>query len=157
MRRILRLSVLTILPLLVLWSLAPAWTLSAFRTTGAARRDRSARPRSGANTVSLERETPLVQPGESMALAIPAGFNRLQPTSVEVRSGCLAYDFGLYPDGTLTAGEELLLYRGQSLTLVDVSPPALRDDDLQEEVHAKFWNRGDMGCTFQLLITGSGF
>jgi hypothetical protein len=171
MRRTLCLSVLTFLPFLAPWSETPApvasagaprlqsgvRTLSAVRVSGAPRRDRAPRSRPGTNAVALDRETPLVPPGESVTLDVPAGFNRLQPDSVEVRSGCLAYDFGIYPDDTFTPGQELLLYEGQSLNLVDGSLPALRDDDLTGEVHAKFWNRGDMGCTFELLISGSGF
>jgi hypothetical protein len=171
MRRTLCLSVLTFLPFLAPWSEAPApvanavgprletgsRTLSAIRVTVAARRDRAPRPRPGTNAVALDRETPLVPPGETVTLDVPVLFNTVQPTSLEVRSGCLAYDFGIYPDATYTAGRELLLYEGQSLNLVDGALPALRDDDRTGEIHAKFRNRGDMGCTFELLISGSGF
>lgn len=134
-----------------------AWTFTALRTSAARRRVSGRQARLLANVVSLDRETALVQPGLALTLDVPAGFNQFDPTSLEVRSGCLTYDFGLYPNDAYVAGEELLLYQGQSLNLVDRAPPMLRDDDLTGEIHAKFWNRGEMGCTFRLLLTGRGF
>jgi len=129
---------------------AVAWTFTAVQTfTGGA-------ILSG-NVIALQEETALVYVNHPATINKAIGFNRLVPEVIEVRSGCQSYDFTLNSSDTFAGGTELLAYVGQTYMLYDGAPPVLRDVDGTGEVHARFWNRGAMPCTFELVITGEGF
>lgn len=106
--------------------------------------------------VTIDRQTPLVAAGQTTMVDMAFDLPQIVVTSLAVYSGCDSYDFALYDRDTAKPGSELLYVSGQLYNYFDGAPPNLRDADNTSELHARFVNRGLVGCTFRVVVKGTG-